>query len=147
MCLSSWEPTQVRLAPESTTRPPQPVASHDSVVFGRRLTAEDVRISLSSVALYELWYGVARSQRRQENAERLQVFLSGDIDIVPFAAEDTAIAGDLRADLEAKGTPIDPYDLLIAAQALRLGATLVSANVAEFARVPGLLWQDWTRPV
>lgn len=53
-------------------------------------------------------------------------------------------AGDLRAALEMAGTPIAPYDLLIAAQALRRGTTLVTANVAEFARVPGLLWQDWT---
>jgi PIN domain len=53
-------------------------------------------------------------------------------------------AGDLRATLEAAGTPIGPYDLLIAAQALRTGATLVTANVSEFARVRGLVWQDWT---
>jgi tRNA(fMet)-specific endonuclease VapC len=52
-------------------------------------------------------------------------------------------AGDLRATLEAAGTPIGPYDLLIAAQALRAGATLVTAKVSEFARVPGLQWQDW----
>ncbi len=52
-------------------------------------------------------------------------------------------AGDLRAALEAAGTPIGPYDLLIAAQALRIGATLVTANVSEFARVSGLVWQDW----
>jgi len=53
-------------------------------------------------------------------------------------------AGDLRATLEATGIPIGPYDLLIAAQALRAGATLVTANVSEFAPVPSLLWQDWT---
>jgi tRNA(fMet)-specific endonuclease VapC len=54
------------------------------------------------------------------------------------------IAGDLRAALDAAGTPIGPYDVLIAAQALRSNATLVTANVSEFARVPGLQWQDWT---
>ena len=64
--------------------------------------------------------------------------------IVPFDDEDAAAAGDLRAALEAAGTPIGPYDLLIAAQALRSGTTLVTANVSEFARVRGLLWQDWT---
>ena len=68
----------------------------------------------------------------------------GGIDVAPFAQEDAAIAGDLRATLEAAGTPIGPYDLLIAAQALRTGTTLVTANVSEFARVPGLVWQDWT---
>jgi tRNA(fMet)-specific endonuclease VapC len=85
-----------------------------------------------------------RADRRRENAERLRVFLSGKIDVAPFAQEDAAIAGDLRATLEAAGTPIGPYDLLIAAQALRTGTTLVTANVSEFARVPGLLWQDRT---
>jgi tRNA(fMet)-specific endonuclease VapC len=110
----------------------------------RRLVSRGVSIAVSTVVLYELWYGVARSQRRRENAERLRVFLSGSIDVAPFDEEDAAAAGDLRATLEAAGTPIGPYDLLIAAQALRGGATLVTANVSEFARVPGLVWQDWT---
>ena len=54
------------------------------------------------------------------------------------------MAGDLRAALEANGTAIGPYDLLIAAQALRTGTTLATANVAEFAHVPDRTWQDWT---
>jgi tRNA(fMet)-specific endonuclease VapC len=110
----------------------------------RGVVSEGASIAVPSVALYELWYGVARSERRNENAERLRVFLSGDITIIPFDDEDAAAAGDLRAALEAAGTPIGPYDLLIAAQALRGGTTLVTANVSEFARVRGLLWQDWT---
>ena len=110
----------------------------------RRVVSEGASIAVPSVALYELWYGVARSERRNENAERLRVFLSGDINIIPFDEEDAAAASDLRAALEAAGTPIGPYDLLIAAQALRGGTTLVTANVSEFARVRGLLWQDWT---
>ncbi len=101
-------------------------------------------MAVSSVVLYELWYGVARSERRRENAERLRVFLSGNVTVVPFDEEDATVAGDLRATLEMAGTPIGPYDLLIAAQALRNGATLVTANVSEFARVPSLLWQDWS---
>lgn len=99
---------------------------------------------VSAVALFELWYGVARSDRRQENADRLRSFLSGDIEVVAFEAEDAVIAGRLRADLDAASTPIGPYDLLIAAQALRLRAVLVTANVIEFARVHDLRWEDWT---
>jgi tRNA(fMet)-specific endonuclease VapC len=72
-------------------------------------------IALSSVVLFELWYGVARSERRRENSERLRVFLSADISRLPFEEEDAAVAGDLRATLERAGTPIGPYDLLIAA--------------------------------
>jgi tRNA(fMet)-specific endonuclease VapC len=111
----------------------------------RRAAARRAPIGLSSVVLYELWYGVARSQRRQENTHRLLVFLSGDIAVLPFDEEDAATAGELRGSLEAAGTPIGPYDLLIAAQSLRTGATLVTANVSEFARVRGLKWQDWSR--
>jgi tRNA(fMet)-specific endonuclease VapC len=110
----------------------------------RRVVSESASIAVSSIVLYELWYGVARSTRRHENAERLRVFLSGNIDNVSFEEADAAVAGDLRAVLEAAGTPIGPYDLLIAAQALRNRAILVTANISEFARVRGLVWQDWT---
>jgi tRNA(fMet)-specific endonuclease VapC len=110
----------------------------------QRVVSEGGSIAVSSVVLFELWYGVARSGRQRENSERLRAFLSGDLSILPFGEEDAAIAGDLRAALERVGTPIGPYDLLIAAQALRTGATLATANVSEFARVPDLVWQDWT---
>ena len=110
----------------------------------RRAVSRDASIAVSSIVLYELWYGVARSERRRDNAERLRVFLSGGIDVLPFTPEDAVTAGDLRAALETAGTPIGPYDLLIAAQALRSGATLVTANATEFARVPRLARQDWT---
>ena len=60
----------------------------------------------------------------------------------PLDEEDAVVAGDLRATLEGVGTPIGPYDLLIVAQALRSGITLVTANVTEFVRVHGLTWQD-----
>ena len=109
----------------------------------KRAVARESVILLSSIVAFELWYGVARSQRRRENAERLRIFLAGNIDILPFEEEDAAVAGDLRVALEAEGTPIGPYDLLIAAQSLRTGATLVTANVAEFRRIKGLSWQDW----
>lgn len=100
-------------------------------------------IFVSSVALFELWYGVARSARRAENTERLRVFLSGAVGHIPFDEDDAAIAGDIRFALESTGTPIGPFDLLIAAQALRMGATLVTANIGEFSRVQGLVWENW----
>jgi tRNA(fMet)-specific endonuclease VapC len=111
----------------------------------RRVASRKAGIAVSSIVLYELWYGVARSQRRRENAARLRTFLSGNIEVVAFEEADAVVAGDLRAALEATGTPIGPYDLLIAAQALRTGTTLVTANVAEFARVRGLAWQNWAK--
>jgi tRNA(fMet)-specific endonuclease VapC len=111
----------------------------------RQEASASVSIGISSIVLFELWYGVARSQHRAQNAERLRVFLAGNISIFAFEEADAAIAGDLRAELDKAGTPIGPYDLLIAAQALRAGTILVTANVTEFRRVRGLDWQDWTK--
>ena len=101
------------------------------------------QIGLSSIVVYELWHGATRSARRSENIERVRSMLSGDMDVIPFDDEDAVRAGELRVALEAVGTPIGPYDLLIAAQALRLDATLVTANTREFARVEGLRLEDW----
>jgi tRNA(fMet)-specific endonuclease VapC len=66
--------------------------------------------------------------------------------VLPFESEDAEVAGEIRADLERTGKPIGAYDLLIAGQAIRNKVTLVTANVSEFARVKGLLWDDWGKP-
>jgi tRNA(fMet)-specific endonuclease VapC len=65
------------------------------------------------------------------------------VEELPFEAEDAARAGEVRALLERQDTPIGPYDTLIAGQALARGLVLVTHNVAEFARVPGLRVDDW----
>lgn len=109
----------------------------------RRALVRGASIFVSSVVLYELWYGVERSARRSENAERVRAFLAGDVSVAALDEEDASVAGRIRAALEASGKAIGPYDVLIAAQALRRGATLVTGNTAEFSRVPGLAWQDW----
>jgi tRNA(fMet)-specific endonuclease VapC len=101
-------------------------------------------LAVSSIVLFELRYGVANSSRPGENAERLAVFLEAPISILPFEADDAEEAGELRAELKRAGMPIGPYDLLIAAQARRRGARLVTANVREFSRVPGLIVEDWS---
>jgi len=101
-------------------------------------------LALSSVVLFELWYGVAKSSQAPENAERLRVLLSGDFDLLEFDDEDARSAGATRAALEKTGTPIGAYDVLIAGQALRRGLTVVTANTSEFSRIAGLSWEDWT---
>ncbi|HWG64795.1 MAG TPA: type II toxin-antitoxin system VapC family toxin [Streptosporangiaceae bacterium] len=101
-------------------------------------------LAISSVVLFELWYGVEKSSQVQGNTERLRVLLSGDLDLLAFDDEDAQTAGRVRAVLEKSGTPIGAYDLLIAGQALRRGLTVVTANTSEFGRVPSLSWVDWT---
>jgi tRNA(fMet)-specific endonuclease VapC len=100
-------------------------------------------VSISVVTLFELQYGIAKSERQLSNAARLDDFLSLQIEIWPFEVEDAEEAGQIRASLERAGSPIGPYDVLIAAQARRRGVLLVTANQREFARVPGLRTEDW----
>jgi tRNA(fMet)-specific endonuclease VapC len=83
----------------------------------------------------------ARGQSATRNAS--PTFLLGPIEVLPFEPADAEEAGDIRAALERAGTPIGPYDVLVAAQARRRDALLVTANEREFARVPGLKLEDW----
>jgi tRNA(fMet)-specific endonuclease VapC len=96
-----------------------------------------------SVTAHELWYGVAKSVQRQANALRLQKFLGGPMQLLEFTGEDARHAGEIRSRLERAGRPIGAYDVLIAGQAAHRKLTLVPANTRGFARVQGLLWQDW----
>jgi len=103
------------------------------------------QVSVSAVVAFELWYGVAKSQQREGNAGRLETFFAGPIRLAPFEEEDAQMTGEIRAEIEAAGRPIGAYDLLIAGQALRHKATLVTANGKEFGRVKGLVWEDWAK--
>lgn len=98
---------------------------------------------LSSIVAFELWYGVAKSQRKDENRQRLAAFLAGPFEWATFDEDDAEAAGIVRAQLEAAGTPIGAYDVLLAGQARRHRAILVTSNAKEFVRVPGLKWEDW----
>lgn len=100
-------------------------------------------LALSAVALFELRFGAQNSARPERNHRALDAFLEDAVEILDFDAEDAREAGAIRAHLQAKGTPIGPYDTLIAAQARRRGATLVTSNRSEFERVPGLKVEDW----
>jgi tRNA(fMet)-specific endonuclease VapC len=116
-------------------------------VVSRRLEAalvEGIAIGISAITLYEMWYGIKKSARPEANAAVLAAFLTLDVTPWPFEPEDAEEAGDILAALERAGQPIGPYDLLIAGQARRRGAALVTANTGEFARVPGLKTEDWS---
>lgn len=109
--------------------------------------AANAALALSPIVLFELRYGAAKSANRERNSRRIDDFLAGQIAVLPFEPEDAREAGDIRAALDRAGTPIGPYDVLIAAQARRRNATLVTANHREFGRVPGLRLQDWAEPI
>lgn len=116
--------------------------------IGLRLQQEltaGTRLMISSVVIFELRYGIAKSTRREASGRVLDAFLSDGFEIMPFDADDAGEAGNIRATLEAAGKPIGAYDTLIAAQARRRGFVLVTGNRREFERVPGLMVTDWER--
>ncbi len=90
----------------------------------------------------ELWFGVSKSSRVDENRHHLLTILAW-LPTLSFSGEATRLCGEIRADLAQKGTPIGPYDLQIAAIALSNNCTLVSHNTDEFSRVAGLKLEDW----
>ena len=119
----------------------QPLAVRERLRDGWRQYHD---ISVSSIAVFELWYGVAKSQRVAANRERLSVFMA-KFESLSFDDQDAEAAGAIRAELERRGERIGAYDTLMAGQAVRRGLTLVTANVAEFARVDGLRWENWAQ--
>ncbi|MGF1448301.1 MAG: type II toxin-antitoxin system VapC family toxin [Opitutales bacterium] len=101
-------------------------------------------VLLPEIVCAELLYGIVKSQRKAANLSRLESFLAG-CERVAFSSEYSAHYASIRVALEKKGTPIGPRDLLIAATARAHDATVVTANVKEFKRVPALRVEDWTK--
>jgi tRNA(fMet)-specific endonuclease VapC len=95
---------------------------------------------LPAIVIHELFFGAYKSARMAQNVARVDALR---FQIVDFDREDARQAGEIRAKLASAGTPIGPYDVLIAGQALARGLTLITHNTREFQRVPGLLIQDW----
>lgn len=100
-------------------------------------------VALSSVVLFELSYGAEKGMNSQKRLAWLDNFLREVDTVWPFDADDAHEAARIRVELETERTPIGPFDLLIAAQARRRGATLVTRNSAEYSRVRGLVVTDW----
>ena len=102
-------------------------------------------LGVSSITVAELFFGVEKSGSLR-NRLALQQFLE-PLEIADFDRAAAAAYGPLRATLDAAGTPIGAFDTQIAAHALALGVTLVSHNMREFARVPGLRLANWVAPL
>ena len=99
-------------------------------------------IAISSITVFELEYGAAKSKWGEETKRKLAVFFS-PFTILHFSTEDAIVAGQVRAELEKNGRLIGPYDTLIAAQGISRGLTVVTHNTNEFIRVQGIKLEDW----
>lgn len=114
------------------------------VLMERFRATDPSAIRIPEIVRAELLFGVRKSARQRENGRRLDAFLSPfeRAGFVDSAADHYA---EIRWALEQRGEPIGPNDLLIAATVRSIGATLVTRNTSEFARVDGLMVEDWTR--
>ena len=99
-------------------------------------------ILISSVVVAEIEYGISKSARREHNRRVFDTLLEG-FSVVVFDAVAAKQYGPICAQLETQGQPIGPYDLMIAAQGIALNAAVVTDNVGEFSRVPGLAVENW----
>lgn len=119
----------------------------DPQVVPRLQAVPPAEIGVPAIVEYELRFGLLRLPP-QAAAPRLEALaqLLRPMQVLPFDSACAAHAASIRVALEAAGTPIGPHDTLIAATALRHQATLVTRNVREFSRVPGLQCLNWHQP-
>ena len=106
----------------------------------RRVGRAELRLCAPVEA--ELWFGVSKSGKPEDNRQRLLTLLSW-LPSLPFSSDAAPHFGDIRAVLARQGLPIGPYDLQIAAIARAQGLVVVTHNTREFARVPDLVLEDW----
>lgn len=111
-------------------------------VLKRFSSLKPENVSVSSITVAELQYGVAKSHHKTKNNYALQEFLS-PLNIEPFDDMAAQIYGPLRSKLEKSGQAIGSLDTLIAAHAMSIGAVLVTNNMHEFNRIKGLKLENW----
>ncbi|MCD4720605.1 MAG: type II toxin-antitoxin system VapC family toxin [Desulfobacula sp.] len=99
-------------------------------------------VAISTITLFELQYGIEKSQYRQRSENALAKFLL-PLNLIDLDRSSAIEAATIRAQLERKGMPIGPYDLLIAGLARSLDMILVTNNTKEFERIVGLHLENW----
>ena len=112
-------------------------------VFQKLQEIDPEDVCVSSVTYAELVHGVEKSAAVEKNRLALSLLLA-NIEIMDFDVDAADCYGKIRADLEKKGTPIGPLDMMIAGHAQSLGLTIVTNNVKEFSRVDHLRIENWT---
>jgi len=100
------------------------------------------QLCISSITLGELHYGAEKSVRRAENLTAIEHFVAR-LEVLPFGSKAAAHYGQLRAELDRAGTPCGPHDMQIGGHARSEGLVVVTNNVREFARMPGLRVENW----
>ena len=103
---------------------------------------QDGRMCISSITYMELVFGAERSSNPERNIRSLDGLVAR-MEVLPLDDSAAAHAGQIRAELAQQGTPIGPYDQLIAGHARSLGLVLVTNNESEFSRVTGLRLENW----
>lgn len=100
------------------------------------------QLCISSITLGELHYGAEKSARRAENLVAIEHF-AARLEVLPFGDKAAAHYGQLRAELERAGTPCGSHDVQIGAHARSEGLIVVTNNMREFARMPGIRAENW----
>ena len=113
-----------------------------AVLIQRLTSLQPGDAGISAITLAELFHGVEKSARPEQNMSALEQFLL-PLDLADFDLDAALAYGKIRADLERTGQLIGSMDMLIAAHAVSLGAIMVTNNVQEFQRVKGLFVEDW----
>lgn len=108
-----------------------------------KFVARQGRMCISTVTLMELIYGAEKSAQPDRNLRDVEGFASR-LTVLPYDREAATHTGRIRAELARAGTPIGPYDQMIAGHARSRGLIVVTANTDEFSRVPGISIEDWT---
>jgi tRNA(fMet)-specific endonuclease VapC len=121
------------------------VMRHHAAVLQRLSAVVPADCAISSITTYELYTGIEKCAAPAKEQAKVDLLLATMSELVfdgPAARE----AGQIRARLESEGRMIGAYDVLLAGQARSAGLTLVTANIGEFGRIPGLNWEDWKSP-
>ena len=119
------------------------IGKKSDALVKRVLESPQGSIGLSSIVVHELYYGAQKSTKVQHNLETLRLLIA-DFAVLDFDMRDAFVTGEIRASLAKRGTPIGPYDALIAGQAKARSLVVVTSNLGEFRRVEGLVVEDWT---
>jgi tRNA(fMet)-specific endonuclease VapC len=102
------------------------------------------QLAISSVTWGELVCGAEKSQNLQANLAQIEGF-GARLEILPFGEHEAMQFGQVKAELETRGTPIGSYDMMIAGHARSIGLILVTNNIREFKRVEGLRVENWIK--